>query len=881
VLIGGEAGIGKSRLASEFALHAEAQGARVLTGSTGYPENTPFQAIGEALRSAAPLLASLRVPPIWLGVAAQVVPELRARIADLPTPPKVQPERERVRLFEAFSTLFEALATPRPLVLIFEDVHWAGEASIAALEFLSRRLAKHAVLIIATFRDEEAPRTHPLRRMRRELQEERILTTVAPRHLQRDALVDLIARMALGGDRPPDFADALLERSAGNPLFLNEVIRGLLEQPDDASVQPPASARQAIAMRVARLRDSSRALAEVASIVGQGFDVDTVREVTGWNENEVFDALSDLIDRHIVKDTGGRSGFSYAFAHHVVQHTIYAGIPEDVRVRRHRRVARVLLESYHERPNQFSADVARHFDLGREPELAAGAYLSAGRQANEVYAYDEALAFFQRVLDLSKDALTHREALSLRESIRARRGDRTGQREDIERLQAAAHASGDELFVCDALRRQALYARAVGERDEEGRLVQEFVARATASGDRRARAESQVALAAYSTLTGDHAGGKRAAEEALSLYRELGDAHGQFEARSRLIEIASQGGNFDAAMEMLTEIRASTGGGDQRLVARALTSATYAAIVDQQYSACRDLAIEARDLYRLLGDREGEADVLARHASAAARLSYLDEARQCYAEAATIYEAIGKRLGLAAVLANGGLHSVRLGLLDQAETSLRAAREQFRVLQDVRGQAACAVNISYVRLLLGDADEAKRNANEALELARGMAFASYEAAALANLGLAERDLGDLNKAIEHMEAGLQIRRRLGASPDYADDLAHLAFVYVLAGKNDAAKPLLDELATTLDAPSEVVFMPQFAYWVAAQAYRALGERKRTQALLEKAHEVLTEHGSAISDPREREAFFALSVNREIEDAIKRKRWPAKPAGQPA
>lgn len=873
VLIGGEAGIGKSRLAAEFALIAEAQGARVMTGATAYPESTPFQAIAEALRSAAPLLSSLTVPTIWLGVAAQAVPELRARIADLPTPPKVEPERERARLFEAFSTCLEALATPRPLVVVLEDMHWAGQASIAALEFLGRRLSKHAVLVIATYREEEAPRAHPLRRMRRALQEEHILSTVTPRHLGREAVTNLMSRTPSLAARPAEFADVLLERSAGNPLFLNEVIRAFSEQKGFDSAQPPSSATQAIAMRVARLPETSRMLAEVAAIVGQGFDVDLVRDVTGWNENEVLDALSDLIDRHIVKDTGGRSGYAYAFAHHVVQSTIYAGVPEDIRVRRHRRVARVLGESFTDRPGRFAADVARHFDLGKEPDNAAAAYLEAGRQANDVYAYDEALAFIKKALELATDSGNRREALSIRETIGAKRGDRGAQLADLESLARMAAESGDVRFACDVLRRRALLARAVGEREEERSLAEEFFSLAKASGDPRALADSLIALAAYWALTGDHAGGKRAAEDALGLYRRTDDATGQIEARCRLIEFASEGGGFEAALAMLTEVRESAqAAGNQRLIARAFTSATHAAIVDQRYAACRELALEARELYRTIGDREGEADVIVRQAQAAARLSMLDEARGCYEEAAAIYEAIGKRLGAAAVLANGGIFSVRLGLLDKAEASLSAALEQFRALKDVRGQTACGVNISYVRLLRGDAAEAKRLAADALQLARSMPHAAYEAAALANLGLAERDLGDLTSAIEHMEAGLAIRQRLSEPVDFADDLAHLAFVFVLAGKNDSAKKLLDELTATPDATSSMVFMPQYAYWVAAQAYRALGERKRTKMMLNRAHDVVTEQAAAITSAADRRSFLALEVNVQIESAFKKKQW---------
>src|SRR5690348_213705 len=143
-----------------------------------------------------------------------------------------------MRLFEGFAVCLESLAKQRPLVVILEDLHWAGEATISAVQFIVRRLAQLPVLIIATYREEDAPRAHPLRRMRRELQEEKILFTLAPTPLGRDDVADLLGRIfgasaGVGGKEGE--ADALRERSAGNPLFLNELIQGMREHGSEAA----------------------------------------------------------------------------------------------------------------------------------------------------------------------------------------------------------------------------------------------------------------------------------------------------------------------------------------------------------------------------------------------------------------------------------------------------------------------------------------------------------------------------------------------------------------------------------------------------------------------------------------------------------------------
>jgi tetratricopeptide (TPR) repeat protein len=286
------------------------------------------------------------------------------------------------------------------------------------------------------------------------------------------------------------------------------------------------------------------------------------------------------------------------------------------------------------------------------------------------------------------------------------------------------------------------------------------------------------------------------------------------------------------------------------------------------------LAIEARGLYRSIGDREAEADAINRQASAAARLSLLTEARQCYEDALAIYEAIGKRLGVAAVLANGGIQSVRVGQVDKAHDALSTALEHFEALKDVRGQTACNVNLSFVHLLRREAGQAKVCASNALSMARSLEHAGYEAAALANLGAAERDLGDAASALGHMREGIAIRRKHNEASEYADELGAVALLYLQSGDVPAARAVADELAVALRSPSAMLFIPQTAYWSAAQAFHALDDLGRADEMLERAISIVADQASAINDVSDRSAYLDLAVNREIKAAGERNQWPA-------
>ncbi len=172
IAIGGEAGLGKTRLIEEFAKRVEAGGGSAFIGETSFIEAAPYQPFVDVLRKAAPRIEAAGLERIWLDALATLLPE---RIGDdetrAPSAPLDAPA-ERRRLFEAIVAALALLANQAPVLLVIEDLHWAGAGTISLLEHLARRLAEARVLIVATYREEETLRSHPLRELRRRLQKE-------------------------------------------------------------------------------------------------------------------------------------------------------------------------------------------------------------------------------------------------------------------------------------------------------------------------------------------------------------------------------------------------------------------------------------------------------------------------------------------------------------------------------------------------------------------------------------------------------------------------------------------------------------------------------------------------------------------------------------
>ncbi|HLI94910.1 MAG TPA: AAA family ATPase [Candidatus Baltobacteraceae bacterium] len=858
VMIGGEAGIGKTRLANEVALFASTQGGRVLRGTTSSPEQLPYQGIVEALRDALPLLTQVDVGPIWLAAVAAILPELALRRSDLPALPAIDAARERSRLLEGLTAVVQGLSRQRPLLLILEDLHWAGEATLSALEYLARRVAACPALILATYRNEGGETARAVQPLRRKLQ-----------------LENVAGHLSLGGLTSPDIctlarsmpdlaqdADAIGAHvhavSAGNPLFAVELLRESAE----TGIREASSRflRAMIEVRTGRASESARRIGEIASVVGATFDADLLHEVSGLPEDAVLDALGELLGRNLVREVG-RVHFAFAFSHQLIASTIYEQIQPPRRALWHRRVAATIERLSSDR-DDIAGTLAYHYDKAGDAENAARYYLVTAQRSFAIFANQEALASATRGLDLAADSEQRRALLGLRERILGRLGDREAQRTDIEALERLAR---DEDSRMDVVWRRAQWARALGELAEEARYLEYFSQHARADNNLSRQAAAHRASARNLLLRSHYAEAAAAAQAAVDIDRERLDASGEVDALCLVSEIAVNRGNASAAAAALDEARIrAESTKDPSLIARVAMTSAGIAIMRRDFARALTDAQEAHARYREIGDREGEAEAGTRVASALSFQMRFEEAAAEFAAAASIYRAIGNRLQLAYLLFNQTGSQMQLGLLEEARSSLTAALEIFEAFDDTRGRAASLTNLSMVRLLQQAPQEAKEIGTRALSAARDIANSVIEAGALANLGNAERELGDLDAALAHMKEAIAIRERLQRSATF-EELGDLALAQLKAG-DSGALATADDIMQRADASGENTVWPHYCFWAAARVYHERGNDRKAGEALRRAHDHVRSQLAAMADERSRRSFGELAAVRGVLDA---------------
>ncbi len=353
VLIAGEPGVGKTRLAGEWSRQAYDQGAAVIYGRCDEDLGAPYQPFAEALRSLVPCLGASALRGLR-GVEAllTLVPGLTDVLPDLAAPTRADPDTERYALFDAVVALLGVASASAPVVLILDDLHWAAKPTLLLLRHLLRFGEHTRVQIVATYRSTDLDRAHPLAAMLADLHRDGTAHRLALSGLDTD---DVTAYVAEAGYHDEELARALATVTGGNPFFLIEALRHVDESGGQWNPSTlPQGVREAVSRRLSRLpADTNKALA-AAAVVGSRFALELVERVVG---DDLVDAFDEACKAGIViEEPGGR----YRFNHALVRQSLLAELPSVRRMRLHQRIA-TTLESEPGADDELLAELAYHY----------------------------------------------------------------------------------------------------------------------------------------------------------------------------------------------------------------------------------------------------------------------------------------------------------------------------------------------------------------------------------------------------------------------------------------------------------------------------------------------------------------------------------------
>ncbi|PWU24691.1 MAG: hypothetical protein C5B48_05110 [Candidatus Rokuibacteriota bacterium] len=814
VLVSGDPGIGKSRLADELLRDARRAGTRVLVGrcweAGGAPAYWPWV---QSLRA---YIHECETGPLreQLGAGAsdlaQLLPDLNERFPDLAPPLATEGEGARFRLFDAATTFLRAAARHQPLLIVLDDLHAGDEPSLLLLQFLARELADSQLLVVGLYRDVDPTLRAPLAPALAELTREPITLRLHLTGLASAEVADFVER-ASGATPSDELVTAIYAETDGNPLFVGELVRLLAAEGQLDAAGPrlsiPQSIREVIGRRVQRLGEEAAYLLTLASVLGREFELEVLAHLGRRSVNETLSHLDDALAERVVGDVPDARD-RLRFSHQLIRDTLYDTLTAARRMQLHRQAGEALEAVYSSDREPHLAEIALHFFLSSSAGTADKAIhyaRRAGDRAVALLAYEEAIRLYEMAFTLVEDDSTRCELLLSLGDVQARSGDTRASNATFSEAAKRAEALGraDQLAQA-ALGYGGRLLWEVSRDDEQHASLLERALDALGEEDSPLRVKLLARLAGGPLRAAEGQKEKRAAlgRTALSIARRIGDpalvafalhgriegsllapdqAHERLELSGELVEAALAAGEMEPAVEGYEErVLTLIGLGDRRraeieleamgklaeklrqpaqlwlvAVLRALL-----ALHDGRLEAAEELVFEARKV----GERTESWNVAVSHGlqlfllrREQGRLTEIDHLIRTFADRYASY-VIWRCVFASAALALGRVTDgqAELDALARDDFAGIPFDEQWLVSLTLLAEAAAALNdqaraTSLYRLLLPFED---RVAVSYPEISTGSVARS--------LGMLAATAEQLDDACRHFETGIAMNERVGA-----------------------------------------------------------------------------------------------------------------------
>lgn len=419
IAIGGEPGVGKTRLAEEAVADAAARGFRTLIGRCfemdAPPPYGPFVEVLEAaLKEVDPETFRMALGSS-AGEVAKILPQLHHLYDDVPPPLELPPEQERRYLFNSIRDFIERASSVTPHVVLIDDVHWTDEASLQLMEHLAPALAEMPVLVIATYRDVELDAYRPLAKTLEDLVRRRLIARMSLGRFDAEAVGAMLAKLA-GDAPPPALTASIFAETEGNAFFVEEVFRHLDEEGrlrdetgrwradlEVAELDVPEGVRLVIGRRLQRLAPETTKLLTAAAVVGRVCDFRLLEAVAGGDGEELLDSLDEAQRSHLVMSRAEGREAKVVFVHELIRQTLLGAIALPRRQRLHLRVAEAMEKVYAEDLAPHAAGIAHHLysaGAAADPAKTQEYLVMAGDRAMNGAAFGEALKYFQEACEL-------------------------------------------------------------------------------------------------------------------------------------------------------------------------------------------------------------------------------------------------------------------------------------------------------------------------------------------------------------------------------------------------------------------------------------------------------------------------------------------------
>jgi len=780
VCISGEVGVGKTRLVHEIIRDSDFQDIQFLNSNLSATTKSipyyPFREIIRGVINKTDRKSFNQIPEAYQIELVKIVPELSDKSKEVDKDIYMV---DKFRLFEGVRRFLALQASKAPLFVCLDNIHWADHSSLELFHYLVRVLKESSVFFFFVYRVEEAKHSS-FQNVLQLMAREGLYKKIDLEPLQTADVARMLSLM-IDGIPSPELTEYIFKESGGNPFFIEELmksveINGALIWDKDKwvfdkgkKVIIPYSVEGVIDRKLGMMNKDARDLLEYAAVIGREFDFSFLRDITKMNEGHLFDMMDEILGMRLLKDSGGEQ---YRFSEDVIREILYQRINKIKLRRYHQVVGEKLLDLYKDRVEEIVEELSHHFYLSGDKEKVIEYSMIAADRAKDVYANQDAIRFYSRVLECLKD-----ETIEDRES------------KEIE-----------------CLNKRAEVLKLIGENERVIEDLEEVVKKAREIGNKKEEANCLVAFYEVYQHKAQYNEAVQKAEKALEIYRELNDSKGEASCFNQIGSSYWCRSKYPKALEFFQKsLKIQEKIGDHTGEATNFNSIGIVYGETGEYSKALDFFQRSLKIRKEIGDRRGAAASLNNIGIVHDHLGDYSEALDFFQGSLKIIKKIGDRRGEALTLNNIGISTRCLGksakALEFHKQSLKISEE----IGDRRIEAACLINIGIINHNLGKFSKALESYQWSLKIQKEIGDREGEAASLLSIGEIFTEKNAFSNAERYYNKALSIVREIKSKMLLADVYLSIVSLY-LAEDNliDAEKKLKQALAIADELGSKVI-----------------------------------------------------------------------------
>ncbi|MEZ4513677.1 MAG: tetratricopeptide repeat protein [Chloroflexota bacterium] len=848
-LIGGESGVGKSRLINELRTHALVNGFLVLNSQSVTDKGgMPYQLWQEPLRHL--LLTTPSLEAVSIGILAPLVPDI-AQLTQQPIPPvaELTGQAAQQRLYQTIARLFQKQT--QPVLLLLEDMQWAEE-SLGILAALTQVVSGQRLVIIGTYRDDERPNLPLLLPQ---------MTLLPLRRLSANAMKELSWSMLGETGNQPEVLALLQQETEGNAFFAVEVIRTLAHRAGrlaeigrHALPQKvwPQGIQTLVQQRLNRLPATDHALLRLVSVAGRVLDRQLVEALAHGATPDWVDAwILRCHEATILDVQNGR----WQFNHDKIRDGIMSLLSPAQLVDAHRHIAQTL-ETVYTPETRPSARLAYHWGEAGVREAQARYALLAGKEAAQQFANQEAIHFYTLALEMSGSAEQQIDSLFAREMVYDRVGQRVEQAADLAALEGLITAVNQPDLQRQLLLRHVIYSYTISDFAKAIELEQKLIQEAEAAHD---LPKLMAAHTYYGLTLRDTSNNKAASDHlnlALTLSRQLQDQHAENDILIRLGLQSLISGNYALAQQYYEESLAlALARQDINAQAKSLNNLGLLAYEMGDFAKARQYYQESLHLTQKVGDRFMEGRIRNNLGLIAYELGQYSQALAAIEESIRINHEVGDRFMEAGGLSNLGLLYTQVGLYTQAIEAYHRSLAIAQTTGDRISEAGGLSSLGIAMLGQGDIEQAEIYCQAGLTIGRELEYPQLEASVWVERARVAQARQSWEEALAFYTQGYTIWQSLNNVGQALGPKAGIALCLWHLEQG--------ELAQTYALPvAEYILQHSLTgYWnpmaAALAVYYVLKEvdADKAQAVVYRAYDSLQNQAAQIADPHMRDAFL--------------------------